>query len=75
MTIFGYKPSEIRKSTVAFLSAVLVLAVALPVAGLPVGVAAAIAGGVGVVQLVVVYLTRNDVAGVIDSVDNLSLGR
>lgn len=71
VSVFGRKPSEARKAVVAFLSAVLVLAVALPVVGLPVGVTAAVAAITGSINLVVVYLTRNDVAAVIDSADSL----
>lgn len=69
MRILGRKPSEIRKAIAGFCSATLVLLVALPVAGLPVGVAAAIAAGTGFLTGVGVYLSKPNVAAVIDSLD------
>ena len=72
MTFFGKKPSEIRKAIVAVCAAVLTLAVALPVAGLPVGVVAVITGAVAIVTGVSTYLSQPNVAAVIDSADNLN---
>lgn len=69
MKILGHKPSEIRKAIAGFCSATLVLLVALPVAGLPVGIAAGIAGVTGVLTGVGVYLARPNVAAVIDGLD------
>lgn len=74
MKIFGYKPSEVRKALASFAAAILILALALPAAGLPASVAVAIAGTVAVTQGAIVFLTRNDVAAVIDSADNLNIG-
>lgn len=63
-----------RKALASFAAAILILAMALPAAGLPASVAVAIAGTVAVTQGVIVFLTRNDVAAVIDSADNLRIG-
>lgn len=71
MTIFGKKPSEIRKAIVAVATAVLVLAVALPVAGVPAVVTAVVVAVTGVATGVVTYLSKPNVAAVIDSADNL----
>ena len=75
MRILGYRPSEVRKAIVAFLSSVLILLVALPVAGMPAGVAAGIAAFTSFATMAVVYLTRNDVAKVIDSADEADFQR
>ncbi|QFG10261.1 membrane protein [Mycobacterium phage DyoEdafos] len=71
MKIFGHKPSEIRKALMGFASALLVLLIALPVAGLPVAVSAAVAGVVSFLVGVSVYLSKPNVAAVIDAADNL----
>ncbi|QXO14269.1 membrane protein [Mycobacterium phage Chaser] len=71
MKIFGHKPSEIRKALMGFASALLVLLVALPVAGLPVAVSAAVAGGVSFLVGLSVYLSKPNVAAVIDAADRL----
>ncbi|OYN81794.1 hypothetical protein [Mycolicibacterium sphagni] len=71
MRIFGRKPSEIRKALVAFSAATLILLLALPVAGLPVAVAGAIAGGVGLFTGLSVYLSKPNVEAVIDHLDDV----
>ncbi|AOT22889.1 hypothetical protein SEA_ZAKAI_30 [Mycobacterium phage Zakai] len=69
MKILGHKPSEIRKSIAGFAAALLVLLVALPVAGLPVGVAAVVATVTAFLTGVSVYLAKPNVAAVIDGLD------
>ncbi len=71
MKILGHKPSEVRKALWAFAYVLGFLLAALPTAGLPVGVAAGIATGAAIAGGLATYLSRNDVAEVIDSADNL----
>lgn len=71
MVIFGHKPSEIRKALVGGIAALLILLVALPLVGLPVAVSGVVAGTVAVLTSVSVYLTKPNVAAVIDSADLL----
>ena len=69
MRILGHKPSEIRKAIAGFCAAFLVLLVALPVAGLPMGVAAVVASVSAFLTAVGVYLSKRNVAAIIDSLD------
>lgn len=71
MKIFGHKPSEIRKAIVGFVAALLVLLVALPVAGLPASVAAVVATVTAFLTGISVYLAKPDVAAVIDGLDHV----
>ncbi|SHX42980.1 Uncharacterised protein [Mycobacteroides abscessus subsp. massiliense] len=70
MKVFGRKPSELRKTAVVVLGALLVL-----VAAVPVGLPAQLAGVIGAVGLAAkalhLYLTTPSVADLIDSTDNL----
>lgn len=73
MMILGHKPSEIRKAIAAFSAALLVLVVALPIAGMPAGVVA-VAGTITAVLVgVSTYLSKPNVAAIIDSADNIDL--
>ncbi|OHT47910.1 hypothetical protein [Mycobacteroides chelonae] len=67
--ILGKKPSEIRKAVAAVVAVLLAVLVAIPVVGLPLKVAAVVAGAIAVLKGAEVLL--NKVAGAIDSVDNL----
>lgn len=72
MRIFGRKPSELRKTAVVVLSTSLVLVVALPpLAGISTAAAAGVAGFIVFCKAAHLYLTRPDVAEIIDSADNL----
>ncbi|AXH67836.1 membrane protein [Mycobacterium phage Bromden] len=71
MKIFGHKPSEIRKSIAGFAAALLVLLIALPVAGLPVAVTAAVASVTSFLVGLSVYLSKPNVVAVIDAADEL----
>lgn len=71
MKILGHKPSEIRKALWAFAVVLGVLLAALPVAGMPAGLAAGISAATALAGGVATYLSRNDVAEVIDATDNL----
>lgn len=71
MKILGKKPSEIRKAIAAATSALVVLLVALPIAGLPIVVAGAVAGVTAVLVAVTTFVSKPNVAAVIDSADNL----
>jgi hypothetical protein len=75
LTIFGKKPSEIRKAIVATAAAVGVLAAGiLAVAtGLPAGVLAVVASVIAISGAVGTYFTENEIVKVIDSADNLTL--
>lgn len=73
MRIFGHKPSEIRKAIAAVCSATLILLVALPIVGLPAGVTAAVAVVTGFLTGVGVYLSKPNVAAVIDGLDVVDL--
>lgn len=74
MKFLGYKPSEIRKTIVAVLGLVLVLAPQLIsfLNDLAPGVALALSSAVGVVTVVSVFLTKN--AAVIDDFDDGRFG-
>ncbi len=67
--ILGKKPSEIRKAVAAVIAVLLAVLVAIPVVGLPLKVAAVIAAAIAVLKGAEVVL--NQVAGAIDSADNL----
>lgn len=67
--ILGKKPSEIRKEVAAVVAVLLAVLAAVPLVGLPLKVAAAIAGAIAILKGAEVIL--NKVAGAIDSVDNL----
>ncbi|SHT52609.1 Uncharacterised protein [Mycobacteroides abscessus subsp. abscessus] len=71
MRILGHKPSEIRKALWAFAYVFGFLLAALPTAGLPAAWAAGIATTAAITGAVATYLSRNDVAEVIDSTDNI----
>lgn len=71
MRILGHKPSEIRKAVLTTCAVLAVLLAAIPVAGLPASVAAPLGAVTALVAGVTTYLTRNDVAAVIDSTDNI----
>lgn len=71
LRILGHKPSEVRKALWAFAWVLGFLLAALPTAGLPAGVAAGIAATAAAAGGIATYLSRNDVAEVIDSTDNL----
>ena len=71
MKIFGHKPSEIRKALVAFTAALLVLLVALPLAGLPAAIVALVTGATAFLVGLSTYLSKPNVAAVIDSADHL----
>lgn len=73
MRILGYKPSGIRKALVAVCTVVGVLAVSLPLAGLPAAAAAIVTGIAGVATFATVFLSRANVAAAIDSTDDLVL--
>jgi hypothetical protein len=72
MKIFGRKPSEIRKAIVAFTVPLVVLLIALPVAGLPAAVAAVVATVVSVATGASVYLSKPNVEAIIDNLDNVN---
>lgn len=71
MKILGHKPSEIRKTILTTCAVLTVLLMAVPVGVLPVSVAAPLGAVTALVAGVTTYLTRNDVAEVIDATDNL----
>ena len=73
MMILGHKPSEIRKAIAGFSAALIVLLVALPLTGLPAGVVAAVTAVTAVAVAVTTYLSKPNVAAIIDSADNIDL--